>query len=372
MNILFISRATLYEVKGGDTIQIIKTAEELKKLGVNVDIVLTNTRNINYSQYDLVHFFNLIRPSDIIYHIDQCKLPFVVSSIYLLYDDFENNDSVKSLKNLILKPLNAAQREYVKVIARSIINKERIVSLKYIFWGHKKSIQYILNKTSLLLPNSENEYRRLKKDFHQALAYRVIPNAADPTFFNCTQEDIGKKQENMVMCVGRIEGRKNQLNIIRALKNTNYQLYLVGKAAPNHQQYLADCKREAGDNVHFLDFIDKQTLKDLYLKSKVHILPSWFETTGLSTLEALFCGCNVVITKYGDTLDYFKSKNTFICEPDNPASILESIKLASAFENKIEYFAEELKAFCWSNTGLQTYKAYQNVLQIEKIKPIKN
>ncbi|MGC4059024.1 MAG: hypothetical protein QM743_13050 [Chitinophagaceae bacterium] len=56
----------------------------------------------------------------------------------------------------------------------------------------------------------------------------------------------------MVMCVARIEGRKNQLNVIRALKGTDFQLYIVGKAAPNHQKYLEQCRQEAGPNVHFI------------------------------------------------------------------------------------------------------------------------
>ena len=103
MNILFIARSTLYEVSGGDTIQIIKTAEELRKLGVVVDIKLSNEKNINYGQYDLLHFFNIIRPSDIIAHIDKCNKPFVVSSIYLLYEDFENNTSIKGVKDFIVK-----------------------------------------------------------------------------------------------------------------------------------------------------------------------------------------------------------------------------------------------------------------------------
>lgn len=363
MKVLFISRATLYKVTGGDTIQLIKTADELRKLGVTVDIALSDAVNIPYEQYDLLHFFNIIRPSDILFHIRQTKRPFVVSSIYLLYDDFEKNMKVRSIKDVAIRWLSPSQREYLKVIARRLINGEKIVSPEYIFRGHKNSIRQILSKTSLLLPNSGNEYKRLKKDFPEAGAYRVIPNAADPDFFNCTAEDIQRKDPRIVVCIARIEGRKNQLNIIRALKETPFQLYLVGKAAPNHQNYLDQCKREAGPNVHFLNFIDKQTLKDLLIRAKVHILASWFETTGLSTLEAMFCGCNVVITKYGDTLDYFTTKNTFLCEPDDPASIRNAVQAAAAFENKPEYFAREVQEFCWHNTGVQTLKAYEQVLQ---------
>ena len=64
MRVVFITRATLYSVKGGDTLQVLQTARHLEELGIQVDIRLTNER-ISYDQYDLLHFFNIIRPADI-------------------------------------------------------------------------------------------------------------------------------------------------------------------------------------------------------------------------------------------------------------------------------------------------------------------
>jgi menaquinone-dependent protoporphyrinogen IX oxidase len=78
MRIAFITRSTLFSVKGGDTFQIINTARQLKGLGIDVDIKLTD-QQVHYKQYDLLHFFNIVRPADIICHINQSKKPFVVS-----------------------------------------------------------------------------------------------------------------------------------------------------------------------------------------------------------------------------------------------------------------------------------------------------
>ena len=70
MKVLFISRATLYKDKGGDTIQIVNTARYLEKLGVEVTIRLSNEA-IDYSKFDLIHFFNIIRPADILLHMER-------------------------------------------------------------------------------------------------------------------------------------------------------------------------------------------------------------------------------------------------------------------------------------------------------------
>ena len=44
MNVAFISRTSLYTDKGGDTVQIIHTAAQLRKLGIGVDIFLADEK----------------------------------------------------------------------------------------------------------------------------------------------------------------------------------------------------------------------------------------------------------------------------------------------------------------------------------------
>ena len=72
MNVLFVVRSTLFTVKGGDTTQVIETAAQLRLLGVETDIKLAGEK-IDYSPYDLLHFFNIIRPADILVHIKKSK-----------------------------------------------------------------------------------------------------------------------------------------------------------------------------------------------------------------------------------------------------------------------------------------------------------
>jgi hypothetical protein len=76
MKVVMISRSTHFTSPGGDTTQIEMTAKYLRALGVEVDIRLS-TDSIAYSNYDLLHFFNIIRPDDILPHIKATKVPFV-------------------------------------------------------------------------------------------------------------------------------------------------------------------------------------------------------------------------------------------------------------------------------------------------------
>ena len=84
MRVAIIARSTLHTVPGGDTVQAVQTARHLKDLGVTVDVKLSNEA-IDYSQYDLLHFFNIIRPADILYHSKKSGKPYVVSTISVSY-----------------------------------------------------------------------------------------------------------------------------------------------------------------------------------------------------------------------------------------------------------------------------------------------
>ena len=362
MKILFIARATLYTAKGGDTVQMESTANALKGMGVEVNIKLCLEKRIDYSSYDLIHFFNIIRPADIIYHIDKSKKPFVVSPIYVRYDEIIRYS--ENLKTRLLSVLGNNTQEFAKCIARSIKNGEGIMSWKYLFLGHKKSIEYILKKTAHLLPNSQSEYNRLKKDFNHVKEYDIIPNAVDTNIFH--SQVNAKKIPNSVLCVARIEPQKNQLNIIRALKDTHYHLTIVGDASPNNQSYFNECIDSASSNTTFIRHQPPSIVAELYNKHKVHILASWFETTGLSSLEAAASGCNIVVTAKGDTLEYFNS-NAIYCEPNNIDSIRNAV--ATAMNKQIdEIFSNKIiKENNWQQAAMKTIMVYKKVLGVDNV-----
>jgi glycosyltransferase involved in cell wall biosynthesis len=357
MRVLFISRATLFTVRGGDTVQMEQTAAQLRLLGISVNIELCNNKNIDYRHYDLIHFFNIIRPADILYHIEKSDLPYVVSPIYVEYHEMQ---AIKGFQHYFISLFGKNTIEYLKVIARSVKNREKVISHKYLWWGQKRSIVYILRKSSGLLPNSQSEYLRLKRDYPIAGKYNVIPNAIDTSIFKVDSSKV--KGTNTVLCVARFEPRKNQLNIIKALSGTDYNITFAGNVAPNHKAYYNACRNEAGNKVTFLDFATQKELATLYSINKVHILASWFETTGLSSLEAAACGCNIVISKNGDTEEYFGA-NAFYCDPGSTESIRKAVDKAMIAEVNETFIKHIQKHYNWEVTARETLKVYKEVLK---------
>lgn len=355
-----ISRSTLFSSAGGDTIQLLNTAKYLRYLDISVDIKLT-TDSIDYTQYDLIHFFNIIRPADILPHIYKAKLPFVVSTIYVDYSNYErkNRNGILGVAFKFLKP---DQIEFMKFFARYFFNKEGVLQNDYIRLGHRKSIQKIAGGAKLLLPNSQSEYNRFSRDYAVNAPFAVIPNAVDTSLFaDSITADTNYKDH--VISVARIEGRKNQLNLVKAALQTDLKLSVIGKASPNHVSYYESCLHVAArsSRIQFISHLQQSELAPIYKAAKVHVLASWFETTGLSTLEAALLGCNIVITDKGDTRDYFKDY-AFYCDPDNIASIKNAIQDAytSPFPDELRRLI--LDNYTWEIAAEKTLQAYEHAL----------
>jgi glycosyltransferase involved in cell wall biosynthesis len=356
MRVAFIARSTLYSTPGGDTVQVLATAKYLRKLGVDVD-VKASTDNIDYNAYHLLHFFNIIRPADILKHIRSGK-PYVVSTIFVDYTGYDRTQRA-GLAGTLFKLLSPGATEYAKAIARALTGKDRIASGEYLWRGHNNSIRKILNGAAHLLPNSENEYRRLREAFNIDKKYTVVPNGIDTEIFPSSQ--LMQKDPLMVVCAARIEGIKNQLNLVKALNNTQFKLYLIGNPAPSQQAYYRECKRMAAANIFFIDNLPQPELLEYYARAKVHALPSWFETTGLSSLEAAAMGCNIVAGNRGDAAEYFGNRACY-CDPASPQNILAAVEKAAAQPVDAALEQEIRTKFTWEQAALSTVQAYSTII----------
>jgi len=361
MKIAFITRATVFSSPGGDTRQMLETAAALRILGVEVDILLAD-QVIDYRPYDLLHVFNIIRPADIILHVRRSERPYVVTLNFVEYGGVPAEGRSRC-STALTRLLSESASEYVKTLARAWRNGERIVSRDYLRWGQARSIAYVARQARMLLPNSESEYARFTAKYSATPAYRVVPNGirADLGTRTYPQTDPYRRA---VLCMGRIEGRKNQLNLIRALNHTPYQLFIHGTPSPNHGAYFDRCRREAAPNVHIGGWLDDEALYSAYASAKVHVLPSYFETTGLSSLEAAVLGCNLVVSPNGDTREYFQD-DAWYCDPDSPTSIRAAVDAAYQAPPNPRLAARILDRYTWSRAAVETRAAYETVLQQE-------
>ena len=225
----------------------------------------------------------------------------------------------------------------------------------------------MMHASDILLPNSETEADQLVRYFGCSREkISIVPNGVEESFATATPDAFIRKYslKDFILCVGRIEPRKNQLNMIRALKETDVPFVVIGDYVPKYENYYEMCRREAGANVHFLGAIDHASglLASAYAASKVFLLASWLETPGLAALEAGLAGSNVVITTEGATREYFGEFAGY-APPEN----LDEIRiqtLAALKKEKNNRLKEHIRShFLWKNTAQKTLEAYQEILK---------
>ncbi|MEZ8375762.1 glycosyltransferase [Vibrio cyclitrophicus] len=365
--VLFVTRSTVFSGPGGDTIQLLKTKEYLEKLGVMVDIADVELPDMR--TYDVIHFFNLRNPQDILRNVRRAKLigkATVISTIWGSYFECDKK-ARKGFQKWIANALPESTVEYLKTVVRVIKNKNFNASfLPYLLNGHLSAQKEIANKIDVLLPNSITELERVRSDMRlDNKAGLYVANAVDLGVFDYDSVDESKYEHlrGCLLSAARIEIRKCQLELIKAAKDLPYKLVIVGKPSPNSKDYFDECKREAGDNVTFIEHVDQSELAALYKVSKAHALVSWMETPGLSSLEAAVMNSNILVTNRGDTDFYFGDLAQY-CEPANVESIKSGI--LKVMESK---FNPDLKSrivnnYTWEHTASQTLEGYEMALAI--------
>lgn len=357
MKVALISRSTLFTVPGGDTVQVEETAGQLNLKGVQADIILSGGKP-DLSSYDLLHFFNITRPADIIRIVNHSPKPFVVTPIwidYSVFDKFHRN----GLAGKAFRLLSPAAVEYTKTIARWAKGNDNSPGITYLVKGHDRIIGEILERASFLLTNSMEEYEELKNRYQHLAPGIPVTLGINEELFRPVEPL--PREANLVLCAGRIEGLKNQLNLIRALNDSQYQLVLAGSPAPNQQDYYEACRKAASHNIHFTGQLSQAELVNYYRRAKVHALPSWYESCGLASLEAAALGCNLVITRNGFATSYF-GDDAFYCDPSSPASIAKAINAAAVSGERLALQQRILNQHTWARAADQTINVYQKVL----------
>jgi glycosyltransferase involved in cell wall biosynthesis len=348
--------------KGGDTFQMLNTKNELEKLGVEVDIKLES--NIDLTNYDIVHLFNIQNPSITAAQLHNAKRQgkkTVVSTIYWNMIDANKSHHIfgKFSDELLLRLLNNVDWR-VSYLISTIKNYRGKCK-------NNSTVKYILNNVDLLLPNSfaelENIIYEYKNKSYRQKAY-IVPNAVNPIIQ--PELDLHNKYilpNDFVLQVGRYEPIKNQLSVIKSLFDMkDIPLVFVGRSFV--KKYAEEMKR-LGDlrgNTYFFNEVSQDDLSFFYKNAKVHVLPSFRESPGLVTLEAANYGVNCVSTFLAPINEYFENQVEF-CNPYSTDSIKEAILRAYRKKTNNIVLARKIKEnYSWGIAAQKTLEAYHSIL----------
>ena len=373
MKVLMQGRLDLYDIGGGDKVQIEQTTHELKKLGVEIDI--STDLSTDYTKYDIIHIFQLDwTPETYLYAKKAHDLgkPVVLSPIHHSVREVKLFDDLYAFGfRRLSRRLFSSQfaRDTFKNVYRSVFNfKKFYPTLISIVKGLKNLQRLALIFSDKILVQTELEAKDINSTYKVNIDWVKIPNGVGEAYINAREYNNLLPFENYIYCVGRIEARKNQLNIIEGVKvlrkRTGNDLQLVFAGPRNlkhHMEYNSMFDEALRENswVHYLGRVPYELNPSYFHFAKVGVSASWFETSGLTSLEALYCGANPVAA--GDRAKEYLGEYAFYCQPDDIDSIAQAIELAYNAERPV--IPDTLKSeFTWKTAAKKTFDVYTEVL----------
>ncbi|MFC1621889.1 glycosyltransferase [Patescibacteria group bacterium] len=371
MKVLMQGRFDLQSGGGGDKVQIENTAEELRSLGVEVDVVYNYVRD--YSPYDLVHVFQLDWTPETHFFAREAKrvgLPLCFSPIHHNVKEVKRCDDecvydYRRFSKFLFG--NQHKRDTFKNVYRSFLNPKKVgPTFHSVFKGLKNMHVETLTLSDAILVQTELEAKDLKETYGVDFKWFKVPNGVGEQFFHLEGCQNPLPFDNYIFSVGRIEPRKNQLNIIKAVESVrqeyeeDIQLVFVGtKNMKNHLEYTLrfNCELKKNPWITVVDYVPNRDIPAYFKFAKVCVSASWFETTGLTLLEALFCETNAVASSprakeiLGDLASY--------CDPGDLDSISEGIK--KEFKAPRPSLSPGMKAeYTWENAAKKTLEVYSS------------
>lgn len=286
MKVLFNTYPMAFHTPGGGEIQLQQYRWHLDRRGVNV--TLLDLWNPGFKNHEVVHYFSCMSGS-----LHFCAF-------------------VKSIG----MPLVVSPNLWITEESKS----------KYPF----DEIRLIFVMADRVVCNSNAECDLLAKIFNiPREKFFTVYNGIDQYFLKPVDGQLFRDAFGItgkfVLNVANVEPRKNQLELVRAMKaHPELQLVLIGHV--RDQAYADACFAEGGEQLRYIGPVGHESdlLRSAYSACSVFALPSTLETPGLAALEAFATGAPVVVTAEGCTREYFGDGATYV-NHDDTAGIAEAI-----------------------------------------------
>ncbi len=179
-----------------------------------------------------------------------------------------------------------------------------------------------------------------------------------------------------ILYVGSEHPRKNLKALLEAfalLKRRDgfedLKLVKVGAAGGNERDFRSDTKaiiKELGleSEVFFTERVPVEKLVRFYSNALCLVLPSLYEGFGFPALEAMACGCPVIVSNRG-SLPEIAGDAALVVNPQDPEEIARAIlKIAEDEELRRELSERGLRRaslFTWDQAAAETAKVYREV-----------
>ena len=181
-----------------------------------------------------------------------------------------------------------------------------------------------------------------------------------------------KLPKKFVLYVGDVNWHKNIENMLKAVKISNIDLVMVGKALVDDKIPQTRAinsligKLELNKQIIKTGFIEEDDLAAIYNLAKLTLLPSYYEGFGLPVLESMACGTPAVASNVSSIPEISKD-NIFFCDPADPQDIAKKIKEVFGLSpRKLDGLSQKIQKesekYSWHRVAAETANVYRSVI----------
>jgi Glycosyltransferase len=227
---------------------------------------------------------------------------------------------------------------------------------------------------SVVVPSVAYKYKVSKLHINLS-KIKVIPYGINIKNFQGSSNSSFKAKNGylsskVILSVGRLNYQKGFQYLIQAMpeltkKVQNLKLIIVGEG--EQLLYLVKLAKNLGvqDSVIFMGALSQTEMPSIYQACDIFVLPSLFESFGISLIEAQAAGKPVVATRTGGVPEALvESKTGFLVEPGDPKQLEVAILRLLTNEDLASAMGNEGRRFVKSKYDIRT--SLDNMVELYK------
>ena len=175
--------------------------------------------------------------------------------------------------------------------------------------------------------------------------------------------------EKFILFVGSIEPRKNLMNLVKSYAalpeaiRKEFKLVLVGFKGWENEDIMKIIEKLKSD-VFYVGYIPEEDLGKIYNLARLFVYPSFYEGFGLPPLEAMACGCPVIVSATA-SLPEVCGEAAYYINPHEEESITAGMERILGDEGLSAVLSarglERVKFFSWEKAAWEHLKVFQGV-----------
>ena len=220
-----------------------------------------------------------------------------------------------------------------------------------------------LRGVNVLLPNSYAEGECVRRYARLTSNTDIFPvnNGFIPPAYNL--DELSRSplvpEDDYIVVPGIIVNRKNQLGLIKAIRDLPYKVVFIG-GYDEKSWFYRQCRKLATERMRFLGYIqhDSEEYWSVLRYARCAVLASDCETPGIAMIEAAFAGVRPIITKFGGTVEYYGFDAEYF-DPRYEKEIRDAVIKGWGRGRLSKTESKVYDRFSWDYCAKLTYRAYE-------------